>query len=257
MERGRIHRARRVVAGQKRGSSRPVVIETDDGRFFTKLRGAAQGTAPLVAEVLVGSLADALGLPVPSRALVQLEDGVDSVDRDGELMDLLARSHGINLGFEYLEGAREIRPEEVEAADPDFASRVLWLDALVLNMDRTPRNPNVLIWKGRPWLIDHGAALPFHYRWSAVREESPRRAAYALDRHLFGRHADALAGWDERLAARLPREVVQAAVDQVPDAFLRPLLPPEASEERVARRRKAYEAYLWKRLKAPRAFVPA
>jgi hypothetical protein len=251
-----IHRAQRVVAGQKRGSSRPVVIETDEGRFFTKLRGAAQGTAPLVAEVLVGALAGALGLPVPSRALVLLEEGVDSVDRDGELMDLLAASRGINLGFQYLEGAREIRPEEVEAADQDFASRVLWLDALVLNVDRTPRNPNVLIWKGRPWLIDHGAALPFHYRWSAVREESPRRA-YPIDRHLFARHAASLAAWDERLAAQLPREVVQAAVEQVPDAFLRPLLPPEAGEERVVRRRKAYEAYLWKRLKAPRAFVTA
>lgn len=250
-----ILRARRVLAGPKRGSSRPVVVETDGGLFFTKLRGAAQGTGVLVAEIVVAELAEALGLPVPRRALVSLAEGVESADRDGELRDLLAASHGINLGFVFMEGAREIRPHEVEAAPDDFAARVLWLDALVLNVDRTPRNPNIMVWQGGTWLIDHGAALPFHYKWSAVSEDSPRRAPYAIASHLFASRAALLADWDARLAARLPREVLRHAVERVPADFLRPLLPPGADEERVMRRRRAYEAYLWKRLKPPRPFA--
>jgi hypothetical protein len=252
-----ILRARRVVSGGKRGSSRPVVIETGQGRFFTKLRGAAQGTGALVAEIIVAELAETLGLPVPSRALVVLGPDVESADRDGELMDLLAASSGVNLGFAFLEGAREIRADEAAALPDDFASGTLWLDALVLNVDRTPRNPNVMVWRGQPWLIDHGAALGFHYRWSAVRESSPRAAAYPLERHLFASRAAALPAVDQPLAARLSREALQRAVERVPEDFLRPLLAPGAGGDGVWRRRRAYEAYLWKRLKAPRPFVPA
>jgi HipA-like protein len=245
-------RARQVVSGRKRGSSRPVVIETDEGRFFTKLRGAAQGLAALVAEVIVAELAEALGLPVPRRALVALDEALGSADRDAELMDLLTASRGINLGFAFLEGARELEPGEAAGVPDDFACRALWLDALVLNMDRTPRNPNVMIGQGRRWLIDHGAALGFHYRWSAVREDSPRWSGYPLERHLFADRQQALPAWDEGLAARLSREVLERAVGQVPEGFLRPLLSGGVT---VDRRRRAYVAYLWKRLKAPRPFA--
>jgi HipA-like protein len=250
-----LQRARRVVAGQRRGSSRPVVLETEQGLFLTKLRGAAQGPAVLAAEVIVAELAAVLGLDVPGRVLVSLDEGAISPDRDPELTDLLAASHGINLGFQLLEGAREIGPAEAEAADDAFACRVLWLDALVMNVDRTPRNPNVLVGRGRRWLIDHGAALPFQYNWAKVTEDSPRSPAYPLDRHLFAPRAGRLAGWDARLAALLSREALERAVAAVPDAFLLPLVA-SGSGEVLARRRKAYEAFLWKRLKAPRPFVP-
>jgi hypothetical protein len=253
----RMHHALRVVSAHKRGSSWPVVVETAAGRFLTKLRGAAQGTAPLVAEVVVAELADALGLRVPRRVLVRLDEDVECADRDAELAHLLAASRGVNLGFRFLEDAREIRADEVEAADDDLACRVLWLDALVLNPDRRPRNPNVLIAEGQAWLVDHGASLPFQYRWAAVTEDAPRRETYPIDRHLFGRRARRLTAWDEPLAARLDRETLDAAVSRVPDVFLRPLLPREDDDRALERRRQAYVAYLWKRLKAPRPFVPA
>jgi len=243
-----------VLAGPRRGSSRPVVVETARGTFFTKLRGAAQGTAVLVAEIVVAELADALGLPVPRRALVSFDDALRSDDRDGELLDLLAQSRGLNLGFRVLEGVREMRPGEIRDATEDFACPVLWLDALVMNRDRTPQNPNIVIAQGRPWLVDHGAALPFQYDWSAVSEDSSR-APYPHERHLFARWRHRLASWDHRLAGKLTREALRHALEQVPDDFLRPLLPADATAPTVARRRHAYEAFLWKRLKAPRAFA--
>ncbi|HET6899839.1 MAG TPA: HipA family kinase [Vicinamibacteria bacterium] len=248
-------RARRIVSSHKRGSSWPVVAETEEGRFLVKLRGAAQGTAPLVAEVIVSALADALGLAVPRRTLLHLDADVENADRDQELGDLLRASQGLNLGFRFLEGARVIGLEEAAALPDERACPTLWLDALVMNPDRTPENPNLLVAEGRSWLIDHGAALPFQYSWGTVTEESARSAAYALDRHLFAARADRLDDWDERLAGRLPREVLDEAIAQVPDDFLIPLFgrPPDA--ERLRRRRAAYQAFLWKRLKAPRPFV--
>src|SRR3954454_2704448 len=123
-------RARHISSSRKRGSSWPVVVDADEGRFLVKLRGAAQGTAALVAEVVVAELADALALGVPRRALVALDEDVTCDDRDGELAGLLAASRGLNLGFRFLEGAREIRPEEVEKAPDALACPVLWLDAL-------------------------------------------------------------------------------------------------------------------------------
>ena len=248
-------RARRIVSSHKRGSSWPIVAETEEGRFLVKLRGAAQGTAALVAEVIVAELADALGLAVPRRALLHLDGDVENADRDQELGDLLRASQGLNLGFRFLEGARVIGIEEAAVSRDDLACPLLWLDALVMNPDRTPANPNVLVAEGRSWLIDHGAALPFQYSWGTVTEDSPRSEAYSIDRHLFAARADRLRDWDERLATRLTREVLDNALTQVPDDFLIPLLGRLPDAERLRRRRAAYQAFLWKRLKAPRPFV--
>jgi len=248
-------RARRIVSSHKRGSSWPIVAETEEGRFLVKLRGAAQGTAALVAEVIVAELADALGLAVPRRALLHLDGDVENADRDQELGDLLLASQGLNLGFRFLEGARVIGIEEAAVSRDDLACPLLWLDALVMNPDRTPANPNVLVAEGRSWLIDHGAALPFQYSWGTVTEDSPRSEAYSIDRHLFAARADRLRDWDERLATRLTREVLDNAIAQVPDDFLVPLLGRLPDAERLRRRRAAYQAFLWKRLKAPRPFV--
>jgi hypothetical protein len=234
-----------------------VVVQTEDGSYLAKLRGAAQGTAPLLAEIVVAGLAEALGLEVPPRAFISVEPGLPSDDPDQELReDLLDASHGLSLGFRFLEGAREIRPDEVRDAPDDLALPVLWLDALVMNPDRTPANPNILVWQGKRWLIDHGAALPFQYRWSSVDEEAPRRTDYPLGRHLFGARADGLAAWDERLAAALGREVLEHALFEVPDELLSPLVAPPVNADRLMRRRQAYVAFLWKRLKPPRPFIP-
>ncbi|MEO0827083.1 MAG: HipA family kinase [Cyanobacteria bacterium J06639_16] len=250
-----IYSALRVVSAQKLGSSRPILIETDAGYFLTKLRGAAQGTSALVAEVIVAALAEALGLWMPSRVLISIDTSLKIEDREDELRDLLVASHGINLGFQYLKGAKDIHANEIEAIDENLACQVLWLDSLVMNVDRTAWNPNLLRWRDKLWVIDHGASLPFQYNWSAVRESSPRSMKYAMDRHLFWDKVRNLDIWDRELTARLSTEVLQDVIAQIPDCFLQPLLPPAASAQKLERRRQAYAAFLWKRLKSPRPFM--
>ena len=252
--------ALRAVEGGRRGSSRPIVVETDAGACLVKLRGAAQGTGPLVAEIIVGALAEAIGLLVPARALVELTADVDVPERDAELRDLMAASIGLNLGFAYLAGARDLTPSEIDVVSPDDRATILWLDRFVMNPDRTARNTNLLWWDARLWLIDHGASLGFQYDWSSVSESSVRTQSWEMDPHLFaaGVAVDAMAEWDEVFAARITRDVLEGAVAEVPDSFLAPLLDPSArlagESEALRRRRAAYSAFLWKRLKAPRGF---
>jgi hypothetical protein len=243
---------RRVVARIRDGSSLPIIADTPGGRFVTKLRGAAQGPSALVAEVIVAELATRLGLPVPERALIELERPIQTDDRNDELADLLEASVGQNLGFRWMEKAEVLSPSDASRLDDDFAVRVLWLDAFVMNLDRTPANPNILLSKGQPWLIDHGAALVFHHDWARVEEDSPR-APSAHDLHLFGARRHLLAAYDARLAAALPREALASALDRVPDSFL----DDRPSEWTPARARAAYVAFLWKRLAAPRPFIEA
>ncbi len=247
--------AHRVISADRHGSSRPVVVKTDAGYFHTKLRGAAQGTAALVAEIIVAGLAEALGLWVPSRVLIAIEPTIQSDIQEDEFVDLLAASHGINLGFQYLEGARDIRADEIATIDEEFACKVLWLDALVMNVDRTVHNPNMMRSQQQRWVIDHGAALPFQYNWAAVMEESPRRSAYAMHHHIFGDRAKNLERWDKHLAAMVSKPILQSVVSQIPDCFLQPLMPGGASAKTIERRRQAYAAFLWKRLKSPRPFI--
>lgn len=249
-------KALRVLRSDRRGSSLPVLVETAEGPRFVKLRGAAQGLAALVAEVLVSAIAASLDLPVPARCLIRIEPDLPSADPDAELADLLRASAGENLGFQYLEGARALHLSEVDRVDQDFASRVVWLDWLVMNPDRSPRNPNILVHDGRWWLIDHGAALPFHHDWSAVTEDAPGRPA-PVTPHVLASRATRLNEWDSRLTQLLTRERLQEAVGEIPDSFLRPLLPPGPGSTTGARRRAAYVAFLWKRLHSVRRFDTA
>ncbi len=245
--------ATRVLRADRRGSSWPVIVETADGLSFVKLRGAAQGTASLVAEVIVAALADRLGLPVPSRRVVTFPPGIPTDDRNDELADLLHASTGENLGFEYLEPGRPFQSSDMGLVSPDFASQVCWLDWLVLNPDRTPRNPNILVQGRRLWLIDHGAALPFQHNWTAVSEATPHRL-WSVSGHVLAAAATRLRDWDPILTALLPRAALTDAVAQVPVSFLRPMLPDQADADRIERRRMAYEAFLWKRLRGSHTF---
>lgn len=249
-----IHSALRILKTERLGSSRPVLVETERGLYFTKLRGAAQGLAALVAEIIVAEIAERLDLKVPQRVLIDLRAETISEDKDAELADLLRASYGLNLGFEYMPRAANFRVEQIARISPDLASQILWLDALVMNPDRTPRNPNLMLRNDELWLIDHGACLGFHYRWRAVKEDSPRRS-FALEPHLLHQRATRLAHWDERLSARLSRNVLRDALALVPDDFLQPLLS-HAEASHLQRRREAYIAFLWKRLKPPRPFLP-
>jgi hypothetical protein len=249
--------ARRVLSADRRGSSWPALIETTDGLRFTKFRGAGQGTAPLVAEIVVGDIAELLGLNVPARSLVHIPRGIPSLDPDGELAHLITASEGVNLGFTYLDGARPLTEREIGEISDDDAAAILWLDALVLNPDRTARNPNLLRWHDAMWLIDHGAALGFQYVWASVTEETPRRPFTVWEPHVFRDRVAQVAEWDELFASRLTREAIEAIVESVPDTFLEPLLtnPDRDMVDALSRRRAAYVAFLWKRLKAPRSFT--
>jgi HipA-like protein len=250
----RIVDARRILSADRRGSSWPVLVEADDGPWFTKLRGAGQGVGPLVAEVVVAALAEAIGLNVPARTLVRLPPNVTSIDRDGELRALLDASVGLNLGFAYLADAREIGAADVDRVSTDDAAAIVWLDGLVMNPDRTARNPNLLWCRGRVWLVDHGASLGFQYQWASVTESSTSLATPGTEPHLLAGRAEHLEEWDEILAARLTREAVDDAIAQVPDDFLQAL---GLEGDALRRRRAAYSAFLWKRLKAPRTWVGA
>jgi len=245
-------RARQVLSAFRQGSSWPVLIDTGAERVFTKLHATAHGTAPLVAEIVVGELADALGLSTPARCLVELETGVESLDPHQELLDLLKRSAGLNLGFQLLEGYRDLKPPDTRHIGPELAASIVWLDALVQNPDRTQQNTNLMIKAGRIALIDNGSALTFQYDWDSVTEQTPRQPGTFVEKHLLQVSPTELQARDDELTARLSRDVLERALNAVPDEFLTPLLSPGGS---AARQRAAYVAYLWKRLRTPRPFV--
>jgi hypothetical protein len=244
------YRARRVVKADRGGSSWPVLIDTEGGVFYTKLRGAAQAPATLVAEIVVGELADALSLSVPARVLIDVPADLQSDDPHEELAQLLRFSVGLNLGFEYLPDATDFHRVDVSRVDPDLASRIVWLDGLVQNPDRTAKNPNLVWCCDRLWLIDHGACLGFHHRWSDVTEQSPRTQGWSLSNHVLGSRATRLAVIDTVLAGVLDRSVLESAVRAVPAEYL------SVDGADTHRRRAAYVAFLWKRLKEPRPFLP-
>ncbi|MGH3049273.1 MAG: HipA family kinase, partial [Gaiellaceae bacterium] len=155
--------ATRYVTPFREGGSLPALVEaSDDGLYVLKFRGAGQGPKALVAEVVAGELARALGFSVPELALVELDPALGVAEPDPEIQDLLAASAGTNLGVDFLPGALGFNPAAGPAPAPELAADVVWFDALVTNVDRTARNPNLLLWHGRLWLIDHGAALYFH-----------------------------------------------------------------------------------------------
>lgn len=238
------------VRARLAGSSSPVLVETDAGLFVAKLRGAGQGVAALIAELIVAELATSLGLPVAERSLLTLGDDVESLDKNDELAQLLGYSVGLNLGVRYLDGAKPPTPRALHELDDDFVARVLWLDGLTQNPDRTAKNPNVLLWHGRPWLIDHGAALTFQYAPSGVTEDSPRESSDYSD-HVFGARAALLARYDAELTALIGDPALRRATAAVPDAFLTDV----AIDSTPEKSRAFYRAFLWKRLKPPRPFI--
>lgn len=247
----------RVVSGKRRGSSRPIIVETAEGRRFVKLRGASQGTGALVAEMVVASLAETLDLRVPKRCLVELKASVPTDDKDDELADLLNASVGLNLGFDELAPTRDVQAADLDRMSEAEKMVTLWLDRFVMNPDRTVRNPNILWWNNQAWLIDHGAALRFQYNWPAVTEQSPHAVGRSYEPHLF-ETMSAHPQWAERdefCAQRITREVLEGALADVPDSFLEPLLGEQVGAEALRRRRAAYVAFLWKRLKLPCNFA--
>lgn len=233
--------ATRYVTPLREGGSLPGLVEaSDDGLYVVKFRGAGQGPKALVAEVLAGEFARAIGLPVPEQVFVSLDPAIGNAEPDPEIQDLLKASGGLNVGLDFLPGALAFDEGAARRLDPSLAAEIVWLDALMLNVDRTPRNPNLLEWHGRLWLIDHGAALYVQHGTSDLAGEAGRSFAAIRD-HVLLPHAGSILEADSRLAARLPD--LDELVGLVPVEWMGDGGP------------APYVEFLRARLDAPRAFA--
>jgi hypothetical protein len=237
--------ATRYVTPLREGGSLPALVEADDdGLYVLKFRGAGQGRKALVAEVVAGELARALGFLVPELTLVELDPSLGRAEPDPEIQDLLVGSAGLNLGVDFLPGALPFDPAAEPEVDAELAAGLVWLDALVTNPDRTARNVNLLWWHGRLHPIDHGAALFFHHAPEPVPGHA-RRPFEQIGEHVLLPYAASIAEADARLAPRVTRELLEDVAARVPDVWL------DGDDPRM------YVDYLAERLDEPRAWVDA
>ena len=237
--------ATRYVAPLREGGSLPGLVEADDdGLYVMKFRGAGQGPGALVAEVVAGELARSLRFLVPELVVAELAPELARAEPDVEIHELADRSVGDNLGVDFLPGALPFTPAAVMSMDGALAANLVWLDALVMNVDRTPRNPNLLVWHERIWLIDHGAAF-FRQHGEAPLAASACAPFPMIADHVALPQAGPIADADERLAAAAVR-AAEGAVSRVPAEWL---------GERPDERRADFLAFLVERLNPPRAFV--
>ncbi|MBX3031666.1 MAG: aminotransferase class I and II [Chloroflexi bacterium] len=233
--------ATRYATPLREGGSLPAVVATDDGDWVVKFRGAGQGPGALIAEVVAGSIGQVLGLPIPELALVEVTPDLGRAEPDPEIRELLERSPGTNAALRFLPGALPYRPGVSEPPDPARAADIVWFDALVTNIDRTPRNPNILVRGDGAWLIDHGAALYVQHTWRDPDAHARRPFTQAAE-HVLLPVAGSIEDADERLAPLLDRTVLEGILARVPDDWLS--VP-----------RERFVDYLDRRLDAPRPFV--
>jgi hypothetical protein len=235
--------ATRYVTPLREGGSLPALVEADDdGLYVLKFRGAGQGPRALVAEVVAGELARALGFLVPELVLADLDPVLGRAEPDPEIQDLLVASAGINLGVDFLPSALPFNPASKHEPGADLAADIVWLDALVTNVDRTAKNPNLLWWHDRLWLIDHGAALYFHH--APTPDPAHARTRFpAIAEHVLLPYASSVAAADERLAGRIDDQLLDSITAAVPDEWL------DGDD------RRRYVEYLHERLTGPRDFV--
>lgn len=247
--------ATHYVQPLREGGSLPAVVDTEGGGLFVvKFRGAGQGAKVLIAELVVGLLGRALGLPVPELAAIELAPPFGRTEPDPEIQDILKGSHGTNVGLRYLDGAFNFDEYAAgDLADPTFAADLVWFDAYVTNPDRTHHNPNLLVWGDGLWMIDHGAALYAHHDWSAVDDARTRTSFPLIENHVLLARAGDIEAADERLAPRVTGELLRDVLTQVPAALLTDPVAGDFEDADTARER--YVAYLERRLEAPRAFV--
>jgi hypothetical protein len=240
----------RYVVPLREGGSLPAIVEADDGFLYVlKFRGAGQGIKALIAELIGGEIARALGFKVPEIVFANVDEAFGRTEADEEIQDLLKFSVGTNLALHYLSGAISFDPT-VTKIDALLASQVVWLDCLITNVDRTPRNTNMLTWYKELWLIDHGAALYFHHGWNNWQEQSPRPFAQVKD-HVLLPWASEIDAADKMFRAILTPDRIHSIVGLVPAEWLEadsPVLP-------AAEKRKVYEQFLNTRLSTSGIFV--
>ena len=242
--------ATRYVTPLREGGSLPAIVEADDeGMYVLKFRGAGQGPKALIAELVAGEIARAAGLPVPEIVFVELDVELARTEPDPESQALIRASVGLNLALDYLPGAVTFDPI-AEKPDSDLASSIVWFDAYVSNVDRTPRNSNILVWHRRLWLIDHGAALYFHHAWDNPLERSHDPFKHIKD-HVLLPLAGALREVQAKMLGRITPEVIERVVKLIPDSWL----AGDASMGGSDQQRNAYTEYLMRRLEPPHTFL--
>lgn len=209
----------RYIAPLREGGSLPAIADADDDfKYVLKFKGAGHGVKALISELIGGEVARALGLKVPELVFAQLDEAFGRTEGDEEIQDLLRGSHGLNLGLHFLSGAVTFDPV-VTTVDPLTASKIVWLDAFLTNIDRTFRNTNMLIWHKELWLIDHGAALYFHHAWSDWETAAKSPFVYVKD-HVLLPQATALPEADGIAKQLLTDEKLREIAALIPDEWL-------------------------------------
>ncbi|MBC7848257.1 MAG: aminotransferase class I and II [Chitinophagaceae bacterium] len=209
----------RYVTPLREGGSLPAIAEANDGFLYVlKFHGAGQGPKALIADFIGGEIARAIGLLVPEMVFAELDKAFGRTEPDEEIQELLRKSEGLNLGVHYLSGAISYDPA-VTKIDPTLASKILWLDSLLMNVDRTARNTNMLSWHGELWIIDHGASLYFHHQWDNWEEQSLKPFA-AIKDHVLLAQASELNQVDTDLKLLLSEQLVHHIVSLIPEKWL-------------------------------------
>lgn len=246
--------ASRYVAPLREGGSLPAIVEADDeGLYVLKFRGAGQGPRALTAELLAGQIGRLAGLPIPEIVFVNLPADLARTEPDAEIQSLIKASAGLNVALDYLPGSVTFDPLIYEP-DSQLASAIVWFDAYVCNVDRTPRNVNMLIWHRRLWLIDHGAALYFHHAWSGRDREADTaaRTPFPLIRdHALLKYAGAIEQVDALMRQKLGADELAEIVDSIPDAWL----PEDPGFIDKPAQRRAYLSFFVERLRSSDVFV--
>jgi len=234
----------RYVTPLREGGSLPAIVEADDdGLYVLKFRGAGQGVKALIAELVAGEIGRALGLKVPEIVFVELDPVLAMTEPDPEIQDLIKASAGLNLALDYLPGSI-MYDTAIQEPSPRLASEIVWFDAYTANVDRTPRNANMLLWHKEVWLIDHGAALYFHHNWDNFAGNS-RNPFALIKQHMLLPFAKEIERVDEEFSTRLTPDLIGEIVSLIPDGWV---ADPDMD-------RKAYLNFLTDRLQAPREFV--
>ena len=242
--------ATRYVTPLKEGGSLPAIVEADDdGLYVLKFRGAGQGPKALIAELVAGELARAAGLPVPEIVFIELDADLARTEPDPEIQQIIRASGGLNIALDYLPGSVMFDPV-ANAPDAELAAAIVWFDAYVTNVDRTARNTNMLMWHRKLWLIDHGAAMYFHHSWQSHRQRSLDAFPMIKD-HVLLPFAGPIPTAASRLSSRLTEDVVRAAVELIPDAWL----GGDDTFDSPEGFRTAYFQYLTRRLESPQLFT--
>lgn len=240
----------RYITPLREGGSLPALAEADDGfKYVVKFRGAGHGKKALIAELVGGEIARALGLKVPELVFLDIDEDFGRTEGDEEIQDLLKASRGLNLGLHFLSGALTVDPY-VNPVDETLASEIVWLDAFITNVDRTVKNTNMLVWNGETWLIDHGAALYFHHSWRDWEKAAMSPFPYIKD-HALIRRATRIEEVDKLLRQRISPRTLDRIVDLIPDEWLEW----EGVQETPSQLRDVYKRFLTTRLKNSYIFV--